>query len=391
MNGLDLVLVALIGLAAATGFRRGALLQLLSYGGLLAGVVAGALLGPAVASLAESHEVQAGIAVAVLLGAAGVGNALGWVAGHSVRARTRGVRVFSTADAAGGSAVSVLAVLLVTWFIALNLVNGPLPPVSQEIRGSAIVRGLDAALPEPPSLLAEVRRFFNRYGFPDVFAGLPPAPAGPVRWPSEGEAATAFERAAPSTVRVVGEACGRIQSGTGFVISNNHVVTNAHVVAGVDTPEVQDRSGASQPANVVLFDPQKDLAVLYVSESPGPALPLLEEELQRGAGGAALGYPGGGDLVGDRAAVRRPIDAVGRDIYGRQTVERDVYELQTNVQPGDSGGPFVLPDGSVAGVVFAASTTDPAVGYAIVSTDVIPDVTGVLGRTDPVSTGACIR
>lgn len=192
-------------------------------------------------------------------------------------------------------------------------------------------------------------------------------------------------------MRIVGEACGRIQSGTGFVVSNNYVVTNAHVVAGVGSPEVQDATGASQPAGAVLFDSQKDLAVLYVSESPGPPLPLLGEELQRGAGGAALGYPGGGDLVGDRAAVRRAIDAVGRDIYGRRTVERDVYELQTSVEPGDSGGPFVLPDGSVAGVVFAASTTDPAVGYAIVSTDVIPDVTGVLGRTEPVSTGTCLR
>jgi len=391
VNGLDLVIVVLVALVAFTGFRRGALLQLFSYGGLILGVLAGALLAPAVASLARSDAVQAGIAIAVLLGMAGIGDALGWVAGTWVRARAHGLPVVGTADKAGGSVISVVGLLLVTWFLALNLVNGPFTQFNREIRGSAIVRSLDAALPQPPSLLAEVRRFLNQHGFPDVFAGLPPAPAGPVHMPSEAQARQAFQAAAPSSVRIVGSACGEVLSGSGFVVSGDNVVTNAHVVAGVEAPQVQQQDGSSQPATTVLFDPRTDLAVLHVEAGPGPALPLLATEVDRGTGGATLGYPGGGGLTVERAAVRRPIDAVGRDIYGNREVERAVYELQAKVEPGDSGGPFVLPDGSVAGVVFAASTTDPSVGYAIASTDVIPDVNRAAGRTRPVSTGGCVR
>ncbi len=391
VNGLDLVIVVLVALAALTGFRRGALLQLFSYGGLILGVLAGALLAPAVASLARSDAMQAGIAIAVLLGMAGIGDALGWVAGTWVRARAHGLPVVGTADKAGGSAISVVGLLLVTWFLALNLVNGPFPQLNREIRGSAIVRSLDAALPQPPSLLAEVRRFLNQHGFPDVFAGLPPAPAGPVHMPSEAQARRSFQAAAPSTLRIVGSACGEVLSGSGFVVSGDNVVTNAHVVAGVDAPQVQQQDGTSQPATTVLFDPRTDLAVLHLATGPGPPLPLLPTEVGRGTGGATLGYPRGGDLTGERAAVRRPIDAVGRDIYGNREVEREVYELQAKVEPGDSGGPFVLPDGSVAGVVFAASTTDPSVGYAIASTDVISDVNRAAGRTRPVSTGGCVR
>ncbi|MGZ4137755.1 MAG: trypsin-like serine protease, partial [Actinomycetota bacterium] len=78
-------------------------------------------------------------------------------------------------------------------------------------------------------------------------------------------------------------------------------------------------------------------------------------------------------------------------IYGRHTVVRKVYELQASVQPGDSGGPFVLPDGRVAGIVFAASTTDQGVGYAIASTTATHDIDSAIPLTAPVSTGACVH
>ncbi len=390
VNGLDLALIALIGLAAVAGFRRGAVLQLLSYGGLFLGLVVGALLGPPIASLADSHAAQASIAVTVLLVGAGVGNALGWVAGGSLRAHAHGTRL-RAADAAGGIVVSVAATLLAIWFVALNLVNGPFPRLASEVRGSAIVRTLGGALPEPPSLLAEVRRFFDRFGFPEVFSGLPPSPSGPVEWPTQAEAQQAFDAAARSTVRVVGAACGEINLGSGFVVNDHYVATAAHVIAGVGSPQVQDRSGASQPATPVVYDPGMDVAVLYVPGALGPPLALIGYELDRGAVGAVLGYPRGGVLEGDRAAVRRPIDALGRDIYGTRDVERQVYELQTTVAPGDSGGPFVLSDGTVAGMVFAASTVDAGVGYAVTSTDMLPSVRGGFGLVTPVPTGPCVR
>ncbi|MGQ0669917.1 MAG: MarP family serine protease [Actinomycetota bacterium] len=390
MNLLDLVLVLLLAFAAFSGYRRGAALQLLTYGGLLVGLILGALFAPALASLAEDPATQAGIALATLLALAGFGDGAGWLLGSRVRAATRGSR-FRPADAAAGSLVSVTAVLLCTWFIALNLVNGPFPALAGEIRRSAIVRVLGATLPEPPSLLAEVRRFFNRFGFPEVFSGLPPEPAGPVREPSEAQAQRAFDAADQSTVRIVGEACGAIQEGSGFVIAPSYVLTNAHVVAGVDAPQVQTQDGESQEAETVLYDPDLDLAVLRVAETPGPALEFVDGDVGRGAKGAVLGYPEGGGLTGVGAAVRGFIRATGRDIYGRGTVVRDVYELQAVVRPGNSGGPFVLVSGEVAGIVFAASTTDGDVGYAITSPDVLPDARAAVGRMAPVPTGDCVR
>ncbi|HEX6231347.1 MAG TPA: MarP family serine protease [Actinomycetota bacterium] len=389
MNGLDVLLVVLLALAGLSGFRRGLALQALSFGGLLVGLAIGALLAPFAAGLVESPVAQASTAVLVLVVCAGGGDVVGWILGGRLRARARATR-FGSTDAVGGSAVAVVASLLAIWFVALNLGSGPFPTVAAEIRGSAIVRTLDDALPKPPSLLAEVRRFFNRFGFPDVFSGIPPLPADPVDPPTLAEARSAFDAAAPSTVRIVGRACDGVQEGSGFVVADGYVVTNAHVVAGMPDPFVQTEDGGSQPGATVLFDPELDLAVLLVGEPPGPALPL-EEGAERGTVGAVLGYPGGGPLAGDRAAVLRTIEAVGRDIYGTGEAERTVLELQAEVRPGNSGGPFVLADGSVAGVVFAASPSDDDVGYAISSEDVAPRVEQVLGATREVPTGPCLR
>jgi S1-C subfamily serine protease len=390
VNLLDVVILLLLVLAAITGFQRGAALQLTAYVGLLLGLVAGALLAPAVAGLAESPLTQAFLAIITMLGLAGLGDALGWTVGRRAWsiARRSGLH---TVDSAAGSVVATVALLLAVWFLGFNLANGPFQGLSKEIRGSAIIRGLDAALPRPPGVIAEVRGFLNRFGFPEVFADLPPAPAGPVQGPSRGEARAIAEPAFDSTVQIVGEACGAIQEGSGFVAASNYVITNAHVVAGVEAPQVQEQGGGSQQGVTVLYDPRLDIAILYVGSSPGPVLDLDNGEADRGADGAVLGYPEGADLTFGPAAVRRQLDAVGRDIYGGSVVQREVYELQAEVRPGNSGGPFVLENGRVGGVVFAASTTDSSVGYAITAGEVAPKLDQAMGRTDRVSTQGCVR
>ena len=388
MNALDLLLLVIIVVAGYTGYRRGFTLQAFGFGGLLIGLVLGALLAPTVAGAFDSPAARAGVVALVVLAIAAVGNAAGWFVGMRVRARA--TSRFGQADAVGGSAVAVVASLLAIWFLALNLANGPFPAVSAEIRGSAVVRGLDAALPEPPSLLAQARRLFNRFGFPDVFSGIPPLPAEPVTPPSQAQARAAVDAAAASTVQVLGNACDLIQEGSGFVAGDGYVVTNAHVVAGMDDPEIRTGAGGEEPADTVLFDPNLDIAVLHVGGMPGTPLPLATEPLDRGAPGAVLGYPGGGPLQAHRAAVLRSFEAVGRDIYGRDQVERLVVELQTLVRPGNSGGPFVLADGRVGGVVFAASSGEEDVGYAIAASEVEDALRDALGRTVEVDTGPCI-
>jgi len=386
---LDIILIAFIILAAFSGHRRGALLQVLTFGGMLLGLLVGAIVAPQLATLFTDPTTQAVVTLVAFLAFAALGDVLGWMVGAKAWAATRRSRMAGV-DAAGGSVFAVIALLLAVWFIGLNLTSGPWPPLSREIRRSAIIRTLDTALPEPPSLLGQVRRFLNDFGFPEVFAGLPPAPGGPVKDPTNAQANEAFRDAAGSTLKVVGQACGRIQEGSGFVVAPGYVVTNAHVVAGVRDPHVQVQNGGSRPAVPVLFDSRLDVAILHVSSTP-PPLPLVDHEVGRGASGAVVGYPGGGDLSGVAAANRRVLHAVGRDIYGNGTVVRNIYELQAVVRPGNSGGPFVLVNGQVAGLVFAASTTDRGIGYAITSTEISDDVHQGTRSTAQVATGGCTR
>jgi S1-C subfamily serine protease len=389
VNLLDLFIILLVVLAAALGYRRGAVLQVFAYGGLVLGLFLGVLLAPRVASLAEDPFTQAMLALGTLIFVPALLDGIGWYVGAHASAATR--RVFDPVDAAAGTVVGGVAVLLATWLLAFNLIQGPFPILARQIRHSTVVRVIDAVLPRPPPLLAQARRFLERSGFPEVFAGLPPFPVGPVQGPTRGEFREAIGAADQSTARVAGEACDRIKVGSGFVVEPGYVVTNAHVVAGVDAPEVQFADAGPFDATTVLFDHDIDLAVLYIGGSLPKDLDLLGSDLERGGKGAVLGYPGGEDLTASTAGVRRRLNALGRDIYGRGTVEREVYELQTRVRPGNSGGPFVTPEGVVAGVVFAASTTDNDIGYALTSTQVEPVVQRALGRTGAVDTGRCIR
>src|SRR5438132_10119916 len=325
VNLLDVAIIALVVLAAVNGFRRGAALQLTTYAGLLAGLLVGALVAPKVATAATSSLGQAALALVVLLGLAAIGDAIGWMIGSRVwmAARRTGL---GTIDSVAGTGVAIVAVVVAVWFLGWNLANGPFPSLSSEIRGSAIVRGLDRTFPRPPSVLAAVRQLLNRFGFPEVFEGLPPAPAGPVQGPTRGEAAALARKVQGSMVRIVGQACDAIQEGSGFVVAPNYVLINAHVVAAVRFPEVQPQNGAQERGTTVLFNPRMDVAILRVDVTPGPVLSLDTADVGRGTKGAILGYPGGGGLTAGPAAVRRDLEAVGRDIYGRTVVQRDVYE-----------------------------------------------------------------
>jgi S1-C subfamily serine protease len=389
MTWLDLALVVLLVLSVFGGYRRGAVLQVIGLTGLVLGIAVGVYLAPRVARFGGDPLTHIAIALGVVLIGGAVGNLAGWVVGSRVRTRTHGSKMQS-ADAYGGAAVSVIALLLTTWFLALNLANGPFPQLARGIRGSKIVRGLDAVLPAPPSMIGELQRVLGLLGFPDVFIGLPPIPAEPVEPPSGSLASTAYRAAAPSTVEVLGEGCfhGFLNQGSGFVVAAGFVVTNAHVVAGTTEHWVR-LDGHDHPATVVGFDPDLDVAVLHVPTLDAPALGLNGRELGRGDGGAVLGYPGGGPLTGGGAAVRQVIEPVGHDIYGSGEVTRRLYELQADVNPGNSGGPFVLANGKVAGLVFANSVVEDQVGYAIVTSEFAPLVSRSIARDTPVTPGAC--
>ena len=289
MTWLDLIFLVLLVLSVIGGFRRGAVLQVIGLSGLAIGIAVGIMLAPRISRFGGDPLTQIAIALGVVLIGGAVGNLAGWVVGSRVRSRTHGSKM-QRADAYGGAIVSVVALLLTTWFLALNLANGPFPQIARGIRDSRVVRGLDAVMPQPPSMIGELQRVLSLLGFPDVFIGLPPMPADPVEPPSGTDADAAFRRAAPSTVEVLGDGCfhGFLNQGSGFVVEPGFVVTNAHVVAG--TTELWVRLDAQdRPATVVGFDPDLDIAVLRVPTLTAPPLALLGGDLARGDGGAVLG------------------------------------------------------------------------------------------------------
>jgi S1-C subfamily serine protease len=188
----------------------------------------------------------------------------------------------------------------------------------------------------------------------------------------------------------VSEGCGRVATGTGFVVSDGVVVTNAHVVAGVDRPAVEDRRG-THAARIVLFDPETDLAVLRATRLAGKPLPLVRTTLERGQRGAVVGFPAGGPFHTEPGAVLAAFDnLVGRTIYGGpERVSRQVYQLKARIRGGNSGGPFVTPQGQVAGVVFSASAINSNIGYALTSVGIAPQVDRALTLRGAVSSGDC--
>ncbi len=390
MSVLDLMLVLLLALSILSGYRRGATMQVFGVVGLVGGVALGALAAPRLASLANSPATAVGLVLGSVLIGAVLGNVFGWLVGSKVKSKAHDHGQMGRVDAVGGSLLSVGALLLVTWFLALNLANGPFPGLARGIRDSRVVRTLDAALPPPPSLLGELQHVLSMLGFPDVFVGLPPEPGEPVDPPRGVDAAAATKAGRGSTVEILGRGCyqGFLNQGSGFVVAPGLVVTNAHVVAGTVEQWITRPDGDSAAA-VVVFDPDLDIAILRVPALDAPALPLLRTEVERGQGGAILGYPGSAALVATSAAVRQVIEPVGRNVYGEGEVRRRVYELQASIRRGNSGGPFVLPDGSVAGVVFANSVVADDVGYALLSTEVIPSLQEARAQREPVGTGSC--
>jgi S1-C subfamily serine protease len=388
MNLVDVGIILVLGLAAAHGVTQGAVLQIFSFGGFWIGLLIGAALAPVLSSITQSPFAGAFISLVTFLGLALLGGAAGrYIGTHAWSALQR--LKLGVLDAAAGAIVAVIAALAAVWLIAILMTAGPTRQFSRALNRSVIVRALVERLPPAPSVFSRVQQFISVTPFPRVFEGIEPIPAGPIDVPGNAIVQDVVDRAQSSTVRVVGVGCGGIQTGSGFVADTGLVVTNAHVVAGIeDNLQVQDARGDHR-ATPVLFDPQLDIAVLRTTGLAGTALPLADAEAPRGQGGAVLGYPGGGSFTAGPAAIVRKFAAIGRDIYGRALTRRDVYQLQAQIRQGNSGGPFVRRDGTVLGVVFAASTTEANVGYALTSTEVLPKVRQAAATTNAVSTGPC--
>ena len=389
MNLVDVAIVLLAGVLAYRGWHRGLVGQIFELGGGFLGLVVGIALGPRIAAVFTDRPGLQGalISLAVVFVLLSIGQTAGYIVGHRGGVLARRARLGGVNHALGGG-FGVVVILVTLWLVGALLVSVPSRPLARTFRESAVLRVVGETLPPPPNLVFYLRQYLDTSGFPQVFAGLPRPLAPPVDLPPGRDARAATRAAQASTVRVVVPACGGTQLGSGWIAADSRVVTNAHVVAGGETITIED-AGGRHSGRVVFFDARTDIAVVSVAGLAGPALDLLTDDLDRGSGGATLGFPGGGPLETHAAAVRDRYSAVGLDIYGQNEVSREVYELRSPVRQGDSGGPFVLPNGSVAGVVFAASTSDGDTGYALTGGEVLDEVSEGIASSSPVGTGRC--
>jgi S1-C subfamily serine protease len=389
---VDIVLVVVVILFAINGYRQGFVVGLLSFVGFIGGALLGLQLAPLVANQIADPLWRLVVALVIVFLVASAGQALAVILGSAVRDRlkNRGARAV---DSMAGAGLSVIAVLLVGWMVAVPLAKAPFPALSYQVNHSAIIPAVNRVVPVPVQrLYASFASSIDAGGFPDIFDPLTPTKVPDVAAPNPQLANSAAVRnARPSVLKVIGDApsCSRRLEGSSFVISPHHVLTNAHVVAGVTQDlHIVLSDSTRLSATVVYYDPDRDLAVLNVPDLNAPVL-SFDRTAPNGSNAIVLGYPGDGPYTATPARIRDTRPLVGPDIYKQKKVMREIFALRTQVHSGNSGGPLLTTSGQVYGVVFAASLDDADTGFALTTKETGPVVAAARNLTGPVSTGAC--
>ncbi|GGW42457.1 MarP family serine protease [Streptomyces griseoloalbus] len=389
MDLLDILLLPVVLAYAASGYRRGLLAGCVSLAGFVGGAVVGVWLLPWVMDLVTPGTTRATVAAVftVLLPAVAGHELAGRLALRLRRELDRGpLRV---ADGIGGAVANSVAVLIVAWVAASVLGASSSPLVTSAIRDSRLLGSVQDVMPDTtPGWFSGATTALTEAGFPQVFNPFENESTAEVAEPSGDSVTEAATLAAQrSTVKVEGVAGTQGREGSGFVYAREHVMTNAHVVAGIDEPTVRVGGvGRTYEARVVLFDPRKDVAVLYVPDLRAPVL-RFDDDAGRGDAAVVAGYPQDGDLNLQAATVAGRVQARGQNIYNDETVTREIYSIRSTVRPGNSGGPLLTTGGRVYGVVFARSTSDAETGYVLTADEVADDAERAARATAPVDTG----
>ena len=390
MSLLDLALFAAIVLAVLGGYRLGFITRVVSWIGLAAGLALAVWLLPKFLDQlgSSNHGLVIVLSIGLLLVGATLGQALGFVVGGRLTPRRRD-GAFGVVDRVLGGMAGFVGVLIILWLVIPIFVATP-GWLATQTSNSWIARTVDNSLPPAPDAMQALRSVIGDGSFPDVFDALRPTPNLGTPPASSGLSLETAATVARSVVKIEGAACNKLQDGSGFVVSDGLIATNAHVVAGERTTTVIRDDGRRFDGAVVAFDPARDLAILRVQSFDRPPLLLVgaTKVSAEGVVGGVFGHPGGEPLRIAPFKIARVINATGRDIYGEARTERKVLELSASLRPGDSGSALVNSQGEVVGVAFAIARDVENVAYALAPAElqaVLATVTGSL-----VSTGACI-
>lgn len=389
MNSLDLILMVVLVMYAASGFVQGFLVNLSATLGLVAGGMLGVVVVPFLLPSDGPTLSSSLLALALVVAAAGIGQVIGTSVGSAAREGVRrGPSQFF--DAVGGSGLSIAAVLVISWAIGYAVSGTSVPYLGSAVRESAILDRVNGVMPHQAT---KVLRAFNRTLDANVFPRyLDPfedesissiAPPDPTALQAAG-----VRQASASVVKILGVAsCQRGIEGSGFVYAPGRVMTNAHVVAGVTEPTVEV-GGDRLTGRVVVYDPNLDVAVLAVDDLDRAPL-RFDLTGEAGKAGVVLGFPENGPFDARAARIRSEITMRSPDIYDQGQHLRQAFALRGLVRSGNSGGPLVSTDGAVLGVIFAASVTDSSTGYALTADQVAAAAARGRASSARVPTGAC--
>ncbi len=388
---LDMAVLSIAFVAAVSGWRSGALGSLLSFVGVVLGAVAGLLLAPHVVVHVEGTRTRLFITLFLILGLVVIGEIAGVVLGRAVRGaiRNRTLRLF---DSVIGVGVMVLAVAVVAYLLATPLTSTNQPNLVAAVRGSKVLSQVDeVAPPWLKAIPSRAKALLDTSGLPEVLGPFGRTPIANVDAPDAAlinDPVVAAVRPSIMKIRGVAPGCQKVLEGTGFVVSPNRVMSNAHVVAGSETVTVES-DGQTYDARVVSYDPDADISILDVPGLPAAPLPFAEAPAKTGTDALVVGYPGGGEFQATPARVRETIELKGPDIYKTKTVDREVYTIRGTVRQGNSGGPMINRQGQVLGVVFGAAVDDAETGFVLTANEVGRQL-AKLGNTQPVATGVCV-
>ncbi|OLF15832.1 MarP family serine protease [Actinophytocola xanthii] len=392
MNWVDVLVIGLAVVAAVSGARQGVITALPAFIGVLLGAIAGIKIAPLVVQYIESTPTRVAFAVAVFVLLVALGETLGVWLGRSIRQKIKSPKLAGV-DNALGAIVQGAVVFVVAWLIALPLVTvGGLPGLAAAIRGSTVLGGVNNVMPSAAQDLPnELRKLLDVSGFPaavDPFDRTPSKEVAPPDPALQGSEVVQRVRSSVLKIHAKAPSCSRALEGTGFVISPERMMTNAHVVAGTNQVSVETDDGPLD-ARVVHYDPSTDVAVLAVPGLTAAPLPFAAEAAQSGQDGIVLGYPLDGPYTASPARVRDLINLTGPDIYDSSTVNREVFTLRALVRSGNSGGPLVDTRGQVIGVIFGAAVDESETGFALTAREVEDELSAAPGLSRAVATGSC--
>lgn len=385
---LDLLLVVVFISSIVVGYRRGLLHTAAGLVGLILGGIAAYFAMPWVAAVVPLPEWRAPAAIVAALVLLSLGGWLGALVGGALQHGARAAKL-GVLDRVLGAIGNLIVTAFVVALVGSGISAMGVPVLSPAVAGSRVLSTLDQVTPAPArSLLAELRTATFGGAIPWLVDVLD-APQQAPQLPAGGIDDADLARAAESVVRITGTAfqCGSNMSGSGFVVAEDRIVTNAHVVAGVTEPIVEAPGEAAVEGHVVAFDPENDLALIAVSGLETP--PLAIADAPAGTDAAVAGYPFGGPLELRPARVMS-VGPITIQESGR-TATRDIVTLAADVDHGNSGGPVLTGDGAVGGVVFAKSDSVENVGYAIPVATLAPLAAEAPQLTEPVDSGSCVR